>query len=122
MRYYIAPFVLCLCIVLFIFKRSSAIEKGQKISMVLLIAMLCMGVVWAVISMIQPMETLIFSRFLVAAMLCQNSAYYFVKLQEKEKLLSQRQAYATLMVLWMSLVLSFLLEAGELQRVLEAVG
>lgn len=118
MKFYSIPLLASICILLLVLKRHKTLEKNQKISISVILTIGCIGLIYAVVMLFQK-EIMPISVFLFVALIFQYSVHCFANLQEKENLFTPKVAYAILMAFWISLVVSFLMEATVIQRFLE---
>lgn len=119
MKFYSIPLMISICILLLVLRKDKTLQRNQKTSIFLLLAIGGIGFVYSISMMFQKNITSLISVFLFGAFFFQFSVSCFVKLQEKENLFSPKLAYAILMAFWISLVVSFLMEATVIQRFLE---
>ncbi|WP_304509364.1 hypothetical protein [Anaerotignum sp.] len=118
MKFYIIPLFISICILLLVLMRHKALQKHEKVSISVVLTIGCIGLIYAVFTLFQK-EIMPISVFLFVAPIFQYSVHCFANLQEKENLFTPKVAYAILMAFWISLVVSFLMEATVIQGFLE---
>lgn len=120
MKFYSIPLLASICILFLVLRKDKTLQKNQKTSIFLLLAIGGMGFVYSIYMIFQKNITPFISVFLFVAVHYQFSVSCFVNLQEKEHLFTQKVAYAILVVFWISLVVCFFMEATEIQRFLDS--
>ncbi len=121
MKFYGIPLCICICLLCRLLANSKNYKKNEKILLFVLLALTGVALVYALSMLFQNEEVLFVSVFFIVALICQQSVHHFIKIQEAESLFSQRSSYGILLILWISLVVSFYMEARAIQNFLDTI-